>query len=130
MIRSPVQHLRVQIRARVIHESAEEIFHQLRLQIAHQPHPHAILIDQRRTPAQIHRHHRQRLVHRQHEVTRAIDPLTIPQRLREQLPQRDADILDRVVLVHIQIPGGFQLQIEPAVLGEQLQHVIEKADAG
>ena len=34
------------------------------------------------------------------------------------------------MLVHVQIAFGDQLQIEAAVLGEQLQHVIEEADAG
>ena len=57
-------------------------------------------------------------------------PRRSPKRLRKQLAQHDADILDGVVLIHIQIAVGFQLQIEAAVLGEQLQHVIEEADAG
>ena len=34
------------------------------------------------------------------------------------------------MLIHIQIARGLQLQIEAAVLGEQLQHVIEEANAG
>ena len=130
MVRPSIQNLGVQIRARVIHEAAEEIFDQFGLQIAHQPDSHAILIHQRRPPAEIDRHHRQRFVHRQHEVARAIDAFAVPERLREQLSQRDADVFDRVVLVDIQVPGGFQLQIKPAVLGKQLQHVIEEADAG
>ena len=34
------------------------------------------------------------------------------------------------MLIDIQIARGLQLQIEAAVLGEQLQHVIEEANAG
>ena len=40
------------------------------------------------------------------------------------------DVFHGVVLVHVQVAVGLQLQIEAAVLGEQLQHVVEKADAG
>ena len=34
------------------------------------------------------------------------------------------------MLIHVQIAIGAQLQIEAAVFGEQLQHVVEEADAG
>ena len=34
-----------------------------------------------------------------------------------------------VVLIHVQIPGRLRAEIESAVLGEQLQHVIEETDA-
>ncbi len=57
-------------------------------------------------------------------------PLRSPSALREQLPEHDADVFHGVVLVHVQIAVGVQLQIEAAVLGEQLQHVVEEADAG
>ena len=40
--------------------------------------------------------------------------------------EHDPGILDGVMLIDIQIAGGMQLQIESAVLGEQLQHVIQK----
>ena len=35
-----------------------------------------------------------------------------------------------MVLIHIQVAFGTQLQIETAMLREQLEHVIEKADSG
>jgi hypothetical protein len=35
-----------------------------------------------------------------------------------------------VVLIDIQVSPGLQLQIEAAMLGEQLEHMIEKPDAG
>ena len=57
-------------------------------------------------------------------------PLRSPSALREQLAQHDADVFHGVVLVDIQIALGVELQIEAAMLGEQLQHVIEEADAG
>src|SRR5205085_2169397 len=53
----------------------------------------------------------------------------LPKSLRKQLAQHDARIFYRVMLVHVQIARGMQRQVEPAMLGEQLQHVIEEADA-
>src|ERR1039457_4141461 len=34
-----------------------------------------------------------------------------------------------MVLIHIQIAARFQIKVEPTVMREQFQHVIEKADA-
>ena len=130
MIRAAVEHLGVQVGAGVIDEAAEEILDQLGLQIADQPHLHPVLVDQRGPAAEIERDHGQRFVHRQHEVAGAIDAPAVAERFGEQLAQHDADVFHGVVLVHIEIAVGVELQIEAAVLGEQLQHVIEEADAG
>ena len=35
-----------------------------------------------------------------------------------------------MVLVHVEIAVGLEREVEAAVFGEQLQHVIEEADAG
>src|SRR5437016_308473 len=130
MARAAVEHSRVQVGAGVIDEAAEEILHQLGLQIADQTHPHQVLVHQRRTASQIERDHGQGLIHGQHEIAGAVDSAAIAQGLGEQLPQHDADVFHGVVLVHVQVAGGFELQVEAAVPGEQLQHVIEEADAG
>ena len=65
-----------------------------------------------------------------HEVTGAVDAAPVAQRLGEQLTQHDAGVFDGVVLVHVEVARGLERQVEAAVLGEQLQHVIEEADAG
>ena len=57
-------------------------------------------------------------------------PLRSPSAFANKLPEHDADVFHRVVLIHIQIALGVQLQIEAAMLGEQLQHVIEETDTG
>jgi len=47
---------------------------------------------------------RQRLVEREVEAARARDPLAIAQRLVDGAPQGDTGVLDRVVLVDVQVP--------------------------
>ena len=46
------------------------------------------------------------------------------------LAERDADVLDRVVVVDVQVAGRLQAQVQQAVAGDVGQHVVEEADAG
>jgi hypothetical protein len=130
MTRSSVEDLDVEIRAGMIYEAAEEILHQFRLKIAYHPDSNFVAVDQRRASAQVERDHGQRFIHGHDEVTRSVDAFAIAESFGEKLTQYDADIFHGVVLVDIQVAGGLQLQIESAVFRKQLQHVIEKADAG
>src|SRR5262245_48862560 len=70
----------------------------------------------------------ERFVHRHDEVPRAVDASLSTQRLRDRLAERDADVFDGVVLVHVEISIRVEPEIEATVPGEQLQHVIEEAD--
>ena len=95
-------------------------FRHLDLQIDHRVRP----------AAQVDRGDRERLVHRHDEVAGAIDPFPIAERLQHRLAERDADVLDGVMLIDVEIALRLQREIEAAVAREQLQHVIEEADAG
>ena len=79
-----------------------------------------------RPAAEIDRRDRERLVHRHHEVAGAVDAAAVAERLRHRLAERDAEILDGVVLVDVEIAGRLHRQVEPAVRREQLQHVVEE----
>src|SRR6266545_1814506 len=114
----------------MVGEAAEEIFHQLGLQVAHLADLDEVLVDQGGTAAEIDRGHGQGFVHGQDEVARPVDALTVAQRLGEELSEHDADVLHGVVLIDIEVAGGPERQVEAAVAGEQLQHVVEEADAG
>ena len=83
-----------------------------------------------RPAAQVERDDGQRLVHRHDEVAGAVDAAAIAQRLRHRFAERDAEVLDRVMLIDVEIAGGLDVEVEGAVPREQLQHVIEKPDAG
>ena len=83
-----------------------------------------------RPATKIHGGNRKRLIHRHQEISSAQNAALVAERAVERLAQRNAYILNRVMLVHIEIAGALQLQIESAVPREQLQHVIEEANAG
>ena len=57
-------------------------------------------------------------------------PLRSPSAFERRLAEHDADVLDRVVLIDVEVAGRVQRQVEAAVPREQLEHVIEEADAG
>ena len=56
-------------------------------------------------------------------------PTLAPSALRSVSPERERAVLDRVVLVDLQVALAGELQREAAVLGDLLEHVIEEADA-
>ncbi len=57
-------------------------------------------------------------------------PFLSPSALIERLAQSDADVFDGVVLIDVEIAFAGEFEIEAAMAGEQLEHVIEKANAG
>ena len=83
-----------------------------------------------RPAAEVERDHGERLVHRHDEVPGAVDAAAVAERLRDRFAQRDAKILDRVVLIDVEVARGAHVEVERAMLREQLQHVIEETDAG
>ena len=58
------------------------------------------------------------------------DAAAIAERRGNGLAERDTHVLDGVMLIDVEIAGRSNVQIERPVLREQLQHVIEEANAG
>ena len=73
---------------------------------------------------------RQRLVHRHVHVGIAGDALHVAERLLHRLAERDADILGGVVMVDMQIALGLDRDVDARMPRQQIEHVIEEADAG
>src|SRR4051794_34542447 len=130
MTGATVQDFQVDISRRVLRESFEEIFHQFGLKITDFADLHTILVDQLRAAAQINGCNGQGLVHRQHEISRAIDSNLISESLCEGLSENDAAILDGMMLIDIEVSLRPKAKVERSVLCEKLQHVIEEVDAG
>ena len=58
------------------------------------------------------------------------DALLVSQRFGERLPQTDPDVLHGVMGIHSEIGLRANFEVEEPVLGEEGQHVVEKADSG
>ena len=111
-------------------EAVEEVVHQLRLQVADHAHAHFQINDGVRAATEIDGGHGQRFIHRHDEVASAVDPLAIAEGFEHRLTQHDADVLDRVMLIDVEIAGRSERQVEAAVPCEQLEHVVEEANPG
>ncbi len=78
---------------------------------------------------EIDHHARQRLVERHIGVPIATQSLLVAQRPDQRLPDADADVLDRVVRVNVQIPLRLDLKIDHPVTSYLIEHVIKKRNA-
>ncbi len=78
----------------------------------------------------VDRARRARLVHRHGRVSVARDPGAVAERSVERLADADPDVLDRVVRAGLQVAAGADVEVEAAVAGEQVEHVVEEPDAG
>ena len=103
MARAAVQHLQVHVRSRRCRETLEEILDELRRQVADLLHRLRRSTTANGRPDKIDRGDRERFVHRHHEVAGAIDAALVAERLAHRLAERDADVLDRVVRVDVEI---------------------------
>jgi len=63
-------------------------------------------------------------------VAEASDAPFVAQGPGQRLAQCDADVLGRVVRVHLQVTTRLAEDVQQGVASEQLQHVVEEADAG
>ena len=73
---------------------------------------------------------RQRLIERHIGVAVTGHALLVADGFIDSLTERDADILDRVVCIDMQVAPGFDIDIDQAVAGDLIDHVIEERYAG
>ena len=57
------------------------------------------------------------------------DPGAVAERLGERGPEHERDVLDRVVLVDLEVAVGLDREVEQAVVGERAEQVVVEADA-
>ena len=114
----------------VVDETLEEFVHQIDIKLAdpgaRKRHP----ILKPRATGQIDDHARQGLVERHVGVAVAADALLVASRLGKGLAEGDADVLDRVVRVDVQIALGADVEVDQAMARDLVEHVLEKRNPG
>ena len=130
MRRAAIDNAEVNIGTRSLRESLKKVFGKLGLKIpdslrADFPGDNAV-----RSSAEIDRGGRKRFVHRHQEISGAEDSALVADRLGQRLTERDAGVFDGVVLIDVEVAFGFDREIEGAVAGNEIEHVIEETDAG
>ena len=71
----------------------------------------------------------ERLVHRDRALPEPGDPGSIAERLGERRAEDEGDVLDRVVLVDLEVAVGADGEVEQAVVGERAEQVVVEPDA-
>lgn len=126
---APAQAVDVQIELRRLRKRTPEMFGKLDGEVSDHLPARLHFIDQVEPAGQIDDRTTQRLIHRHERLAIAIYPGLVTQRLHESLAQGDSDVFDRVMIVDFEIAFANDLQVEEAVLGEQVEHVLEKRHA-
>ena len=121
--------LEVQGGAQRFSQGTEKMFHHLGRQLADAVAREFAIKAERSTPGQVERDPRLALVHRQQEAITP-DTVLVAERLAQGRAETDGDVFHRMVLIDLEIPVTAEPETEAAVLGDLLEHVIEKADAG
>src|SRR5260370_23094501 len=129
MVRASVEHLGMNVGVCPTGKTLKELGDQLRFQVADMPLVYLCLDYTGGASAEINGNQAEGLIHGHDEVTGAQNSPLTAQGLGEGLSQGNAHIFDRVMLVDVQVAGRVQPQVKCAVAGEQLQHVIEEANA-
>ena len=111
-------------------EGLEELAHELRIEgpdaFGREFGPE----DQKRPPRHVDCDPGQRLVHRQKAVGVAGQAHLVAERLGERLPERDADVLDRVMVVDVSVAQGAHRNVDQRMARELVEHMVEESDPG
>src|SRR5690606_17733729 len=99
----------------VVHEALEELARQVDVEVPdHRPRERNVPV-QARTARKVDHDARERLVERHVGVAIAADALLVADRARNGLAERDADVLDRVVRVDVQVALRLDLEVDETV---------------
>ncbi len=115
---------------RVVREALEEFVNEVDVERADERAHERHVEFEPRTAGEIEDDARQRFVERHVRVAVAADAALVAERLSHGLAERDADVLDRVVRVDVQIALGRDGEVEHAMATHLVEHVIEKRNAG
>src|SRR5262249_15391855 len=119
----PVPYSDMNVGARPDREPFKEILNELGLEVADSRRADLEIDNRPRPAAEVNRGNSERFIHRHDEVPRAIDAPSTAERFGNGLPEGDAEVFDRVVLVDVEIAVGVDCQVEDAVPRHQLEHV-------
>ena len=122
------QHADVQVHSRTVGYRIEKFTKQLRVQIPDHGGCDAAVIFQPGPAAQIDCAQCKGVVHGKDEETVTADSRLVSHRLFDGVSEDDSRILHRMMSVHMQVALHTHCQVEQAVSGKAVQHVIEKTD--
>src|SRR5256885_2904495 len=123
-----VVHRDVERELGVERECAEELLQEIEIEVGDARACDRHLEDEERPPRHVHRRRDERLVHRDERGPEPHDPPLVAEGLVDRLAQHDADVLDGMVLVDLDVTLRLDGEVHETVLRPGLQHVAEERD--
>lgn len=120
----------VEVHAGLGGEGAPEFFEELEVEVFDVGGGVVDLVDEEGAAAEVEGDAGEGFVHGEEAVAVAADAFAVAEGFVEGFAEDDADILDGVVVIDVEIAGGVDGEIEEGVFGEEFEHVVEEADAG
>ena len=114
----------------MINESVEELTEQIDIKPPHTTAGEFHIHRQTGTARKVDHDAGQSFIQRHVSVAVTADTLFVTHRLFECLTKGDADVFDRVVIINVQIANRADLQVDQAMPGDLIQHVIQKRHTG
>ena len=128
-VASTVQ-VEVKVHAGFVTERLHEIVDENRLEGADAVFFNRNIISEIAASAEVYDRSAKGFVEWHRSLTEAADTAAIAKCLFEGAAEDDANILHGVVVIDMQVAGSLDLEIEEAVTGEALEHMVKKRDAG
>ena len=125
-----MQAIYVQGNATMGRESLKEFAHQFGVESANFLGRNFQIANQVRACGQVERASYLRVIHRKVALAIAADTALVAQSLAQRLTKRDTCVLDRMVVVNVQITFGADRHIYQRMAGQLVQHVVEKPNPG
>src|SRR5579871_283636 len=123
-----VGHLHVDVRLETPCEAVEELREEPDRHVPHALRGELHVVDELGPPGDVDGDDRERLLHGASERARARDPGARAQRQAEGLAEDDPRVLDRVVLIDLDVARDLDREVEQAVLREAVEEVVEERD--
>ena len=114
----------------VVHKALEKLKGQLRIKVADHAALEGHVHFQTGAAREVHHHAAESLVQRHKGMAVSAQSLFVAHSDGHGLAQRDADVFHGVVAVNVQVARGLDVQVNQAVTGDLVQHVVEEANAG
>jgi hypothetical protein len=130
MRRATVHDAEMDVGASSLRESLEKIFSEFGLEVANTLGADFAGDDAVWAAAEIDCGGGERFIHWHQKISGAEDAAFVADGFGDGFAERDAGVFHGVMLVDVEITRDFDREIERAVAGDEVKHVIEEADAG
>src|SRR5260370_34579681 len=112
-----------------LRKALKKIFHEFHLEITDSFCGDLRLYNAVRPTAKVHGSGAKRFVHGHQKIARAQYAALGAEGLQHRLAERDADVFDGVMLVHVEVAPRVQDKIKRAVPRNQLEHVVKETNS-